>query len=383
MKRLAIVSTHPIQYNAPWFRLLSEEPNVELRAFYTWHAGDRLVVDSGFGRTIKWDIPLTEGYQWEFCPPSSNVQNRTYWNMNSPGLVSQIESWNADCVIVIGWNFRSHHKCMSHFKNKIPVWFRGDSTVLGAKQTFKSILRKMVLRQIYRNVDLALSVGQNNRKYFLQHGLKSNQILTVPHAIENERFALAEHEQAAERIRSELDYTNDETVILFAGKLTPCKALPVLFDAFKNASEKRDDLRLLIVGNGPLERQFKPLMDSDPKIQHLPFQNQTSMPSIYRVGDIFCLPSQSETWGLCLNESMACGRCVIASDRVGATRDLINQSTGYQFCSNNPDELANVLRTLPERCQLLKMGKSAQNFIDGWSYQRIVELIRDRLQSAD
>ena len=64
MNRLAIVSTHPIQYNAPLFRMLAEESCVHLKVFYTRKAED-VRFDPDFGQNVVWDVPLTEGYTHE------------------------------------------------------------------------------------------------------------------------------------------------------------------------------------------------------------------------------------------------------------------------------------------------------------------------------
>jgi hypothetical protein len=66
MKRLAIVSTHPIQYYAPVFRLLTENGKVQIKVFYTWEESSQKKHDPGFGKTIEWDIPLLDGYCYEF-----------------------------------------------------------------------------------------------------------------------------------------------------------------------------------------------------------------------------------------------------------------------------------------------------------------------------
>ena len=60
--RLAVITTHPIQYYAPWFRYLSGMPGLDLRAFYLWDFGVTDRVDPQFGQAIRWDVPLLEGY---------------------------------------------------------------------------------------------------------------------------------------------------------------------------------------------------------------------------------------------------------------------------------------------------------------------------------
>src|SRR3712207_427426 len=55
---LAIVTSHPIQYNAPWFRHLAARSDLLVRVFYLWDGGIVARFDPGFQQTIQWDIPL-------------------------------------------------------------------------------------------------------------------------------------------------------------------------------------------------------------------------------------------------------------------------------------------------------------------------------------
>ncbi len=382
--RLAIVATHPVQYNAPWFRKLSEHADVELRVFYTWHSGQAAVHDAGFGQAIAWDIPLTEGYPFELVAPSTSIERRTFWNMDSPRLVQRLTEFRPDAVLVFGWNYRSHFRVMRHFHGRVPVLFRGDSTLLDRQARIRTYARTVALRFAYRFVDFALSVGTNNRDYFLHHGLRSDQIVHVPHAIDNHRFASVESgfEQSAQVQRAELGFGEDCTVVLFAGKFERKKCPDRLISTFCRVMTKRPDLRLLVVGGGSLEAILKSTAAGNRGIRFLPFQNQTEIPVIYRVGDVTTLPSShDETWGLCLNESMASGRPVLVTDQVGAARDLvISGETGF-VCPCDENGIYDSLISLPPRVRLLRMGENAQRFIADWSFDVIVARIVDLLTS--
>jgi glycosyltransferase involved in cell wall biosynthesis len=102
-----------------------------------------------------------------------------------------------------------------------------------------------------------------------------------------------------------------------------------------------------MTGSGELEEQVKAIAAADPaRFRILPFQNQSRMPIVYRLGDLFVLPSShSETWGLAVNEALACGRPVLVSDRVGCASDVVNPTCGRVFPLSDPDAL---LRSLTE-----------------------------------
>ena len=83
-------------------------------------------------------------------------------------------------------------------------------------------------------------------------------------------------------------------------------------------------LLLIMVGGGELSAEVNATAAADPvRFRVLPFQNQTRMPVVYRLGHLFILPSAfGETWGLAVNEALACGRPVLVSDRVGCAADV-------------------------------------------------------------
>ena len=183
MIRLAIITTHPIQYNAPLFKLLSERSKIQIKIFYTWGETALNKFDPGFGKNIEWDIPLLNGYEYSFVKNiSSNPGSHHFSGIDNPGLVKAIEAWEADAVLVYGWAFKSHLKVMRYFHKKIPVFFRGDSTLLGQKSLFKKIFRTIFLKWVYSYADKALYVGTHNKNYFLQNGLNDAQLVFVPHA---------------------------------------------------------------------------------------------------------------------------------------------------------------------------------------------------------
>src|SRR5690348_11601611 len=78
--RLAIIATHPIQYYAPLFQLLSGRGRVECHVFYGWSGGAfGAVQDPGFGRSIEWDIPLLQGYPFTFVANESTDPGTHHW----------------------------------------------------------------------------------------------------------------------------------------------------------------------------------------------------------------------------------------------------------------------------------------------------------------
>ncbi len=332
MKKLAIISSHPIQYHAPLFALLAKEDKIDLKVFYTWGVDSiKEKYDPDFQQNIKWDIPLLEGYQYQFLDNTSNDPGSHHFKgIINPDLNQEIEKWGADVVWVWGWAFDSHLKALRYFKGKKEVWFRGDSTLIDEPKGFsvKKTIRRVLLTWVYRHVDKAFYVGTHNKAYFLKHGLKEKQLVYAPHAIDNDRFAdpTGEFANHAKKWRKELGISEDQQVILFAGKFETKKNPFFLINLAKELPS--NEYKIVFVGSGPLERDLK--KQATENFIFLGFQNQKMMPIVYRLADVFVLPSQGpgETWGLAINEAMACGIPVIAADKCGGAIDLIDTSNG-------------------------------------------------------
>ena len=110
------------------------------------------------------------------------------------------------------------------------------------------------------------------------------------------------------------------------------------------------------------------------------------MPSVYQACDLFCLPSNGpgETWGLAVNEAMACGRAVLVSDKVGCAIDLVKENyNGSIFKSGNIDDLIDTLNKLTRSKQMLKeYGKNGKVLIHDWNFLKIAEAIENKLNET-
>ena len=373
MPRLAIVSSHPIQYYAPLFRSLAQSGRVQPRVFYTWsQTAQAPVADTQFGRNIAWDIPLLDGYEYEFVP---NVARRPgthhFWGLRNPGLVHAISAWRPEALLVFGWNSHSHLGVMRHFSGRIPVLFRGDSTLLDPRSPWRSALRRIALRQVYRHVDIALAVGANNRDYFRWCGLREDQIVLAPHAVDTERFGAdeARHRDQALQWRRQLGIPAEARVLVFAAKLIAKKAPMQLLEAFLQTGA---GAHLVFVGDGELGPALRARAAGHPGVHFVSFQNQQAMPTVYRLGEIYVLPScgPGETWGLAMNEALACSSLLIASDRVGGARDVVQEgATGWTFRSGDGAELAGLIRRVLDCSgpQLATMRVRARQESSRWS----------------
>ncbi len=387
MKRLAIITTHPIQYNAPLFRRLQERGKIAIRVFYTWgQAASEQVYDPGFGKEIKWDLPLLDGYDHVFVKNiARNPGSHHFSGINNPTLQSQVNEWKPSHLLVYGWANRSHLKLIVSNSKKIPVLFRGDSHLLQPRSTVTNIFRRILLKWIYSHINSALFVGTLNKKYFLEMGIPEEKLVFAPHAVDNVSFSKGVIAGAKDIIalKNKLGIGPSDRVVVYAGKLDSNKNVSLLIKAFRNI--KCRDLHLVVFGDGPAKDLLCAMAGDDLRIHFMPFQNQSMMPVVYGVSDIFVLPSRSETWGLAINEAMACGKAVIASSGCGAAPDLVQDGVnGFTFRNNDEADLEkSILSCLENNTKLVQMGDESLKLISQWSFDHICTAIEAVVQKRD
>ena len=386
--RLAIIVSHPIQYYAPLHQRLAGREDLIVKVFFTWRLADAPAHDHGFQRSVAWDISLTEGYEFELVPNvAADPGTHHFFGLRNPALVERVLAWNPDAVQVLGWAWHSHLMALRAFaKRGVPTLFRGDSHLLDPiSEGPRWWTKRVALRHIFTWPAGFLVVGAANRAYYEAFNVGADRMFPCPHSIDVRRFAEPADalDRQAAHWREELGIPQDRCVLLFAGKLERKKRPIELMQAVLALNDP--NCVLILVGNGELEQQVNVLAARHPeRFRVLPFQNQSRMPVVYRLGDLFVLPSaERETWGLSVNEAMACGRPVLVSDRVGCNADVVRPTCGGVFAADNHDALVHALdRMTGDPKKLVAMGRAAA--IRAWDFDIGVTetTLLDALRSA-
>lgn len=385
MKRLAIIASHPVQYIAPWFRLLATTENLTVKVFYLWDFGVTELEDVGFRQKFKWDIPLLDGYDHEFVQNRSKRPGTDHFSgLINPDLTGRVRSFAPDAVLLFGYNYASFIRFIFDWrKTGIPLLFRGDSHRIVRGSGIKEWLRRRLISLVFKNFDVFLYVGMANREYFRYHYVPEEKLFFAPHAVDNERFFAQQQDAEIEAAswKKGLGIPVQHRVILFSGKFEEKKRPFDLFSAFLQANLA--DVSLLFVGAGRLEHELRRQASLHPHVFFTPFQNQTFMPRTYAAADVVVLPSfgPAESWGLAINEAMCLSRPVIVSSHVGCAQDLVHHGrNGLIFPAGDIEALAACLEdSFSDIMRLRSWGEESRKIIENYSYEQMTNGLLETL----
>ena len=349
-KKLAVVTTHPIQYHGAWFRRLAAEPGLSLEVFYCHQATATEQADAGFGVEFDWDVSLLDGYPHRFL---RNVASEPgiagFGGLDTPEIREIITRERFDGVLINGWHYKSAWQAMrACWRTQTPVMVRSDSHLHTERSGLKRVGKWPFYRWFISKLDACLSVGTWSSDYFLHYGAAPARVMTVPHVIDTDYFVTESDRLRSEgvRLRAKWGLDSAAVVVLFAGKFIEKKRPLDFVNAIARARAQGSNVEGLMVGDGPLRMASEALaVKNDVPVKFAGFLNQSEIVRAYTVADALVLPSDgAETWGLVVNEAMACGVPCFVSDHVGCGPDMIRTGeTGAVFPLGNVEALGRLL----------------------------------------
>jgi glycosyltransferase involved in cell wall biosynthesis len=199
---------------------------------------------------------------------------------------------------------------------------------------------------LLRHFDACLYVGKRNREYLERYGVPADRLFFSPHCVDVHAFAAAADRVDRTAVRTAWGVPASNPIVLFAGKMKASKRPHELIRSIARLRKRGVPAFLVWAGDGlqrpALERECATLGVPS---TFLGFQNQTELPLVYGAADVLALPSDSdETWGLVVNEAIACGTPCVVSDACGCAPDMvISGTTGEVFPVGDLDALADAL----------------------------------------
>ncbi|MBI2061782.1 MAG: glycosyltransferase family 4 protein [Nitrospirae bacterium] len=377
--RVAYIVQHPVQYHAPFFRRLAARREIRLTVLYCENFGPSSGFDADFRSKFKWDVPLLGGYDHEFLrnvSPLPFVPSRAFfWRLINPGVIPPIVRGSFDVVAIHGYAISTYWLAFLAARLRgVPVVLAGESVWLPANERPKGGIRERLLRALCSRAGACAAIGTSSRRFYEAHGVPRDRIFLAPYAVDNDFFIREAARRRRERAAalSRWNLPPDRPMVMFSGKLIERKRPGDVLEALDRCGL---DVSLLVVGDGPLREDLRRRVANLNRVHAVftGFQNQSAMPGLYALADVFVMPSgPGETFGLAVNEAMCAGLPVIASDRVPCAEDLVEAgANGFVYPAGHVELLGGYLKRLLRDSKLRRsMGKASLGKIRSWNHRR-------------
>src|ERR1700674_2763041 len=384
--RVLAVASHPVQYAAPIFRLMAQHPQLDFHAAYCGMRGAEAAHDPEFGHSLKWDIPLLDGYAWTHVPNHGSGRG-AFWGLQNPGLWKLIRRGHFDAVLCYTGYGRATFwiACLAAKSAGTAFLFGTDATTLVSREDreWKRVAKAMAWPLLFRLADQVIVPSSGTRDLILSLGIPRDRVTLTPYVVDNDWWTTQSAAVDREAVRTSWGARPGDAVILFCAKLQPWKRPTDLLRAFAKAN--LSNALLVFAGDGSLRQQLETeaaALGVNSRVRFLGFVNQSQLPAVYASADLMVLPSEYEPFAVVVNEALCCGCPVVASNRVGDALDLVTPvSPQFVFPCGDIDALAFILKdTLTDRTRLQSVARAAVAHIKTWSPERNIAATLDAIR---
>lgn len=381
--RLAAVAVASAPYRDPFFACLANAPEIDLKVFYL-HSQDSMRSWTPEGSYAAETLPSLVSERFYSLPVAGAV------NLSLPRRLAEFQPTH---LIVYGHSYWSQFAAMRWARrNQVPYFLRCDHTpmnIFSDRQGGRvrwSRLRDKVIRAAAARSSGALTIGRENDRFWAYFGIPKKRRFFVPFSVRADQFA-----ETADRLRTDRMSLRASKglptgrLLLYAGRFVEKKNLSALINALGLAD--RPDLRLVLVGDGPLHEGLHAQAHAlaPHQITFLRFGSQSELAEIYAAVDGLVLPSFTDGWGLVVNEAMAAGLPVLVSVNCGCSPDLVRPGeNGLLFDPNRIDSIAGALMAFADLSDsdLRRYGQASRDIIQEWSYEAAVAGVRQALEAV-
>ncbi|HEV7241801.1 MAG TPA: glycosyltransferase family 4 protein [Thermoanaerobaculia bacterium] len=383
MKRLAIIASHVIQYQDPFFRALAADPEIDLTVFYCSRAGAEVYRDTDMKTSLRWDIELLQDYRHVFLRNFGRGDG--YPRLINPGVLAEITRGNFDAVLFfLGWGtITSLLGIVACRVTDTPFFLYGDSSFPPPEDTWRARVRAAFIRGVFALASGFMVSGVLNAAYYQHYGGDPRHFFLLPWAIDNERFANASRFAPGERdaMRARFGIAAEQVAFVFSAKLVARKDPMTLLRAVARM-QHRERAVVVFLGHGELREELEAFArDHQLQVKFAGFVNQADLPKHYAMCDVFVLPSTYEPRGAVINEAMACGLPVVVTDRCGSLGDIVQENdNAFVYPAGDADALARALDSLMDDTLRAWMAQRSREIIATWDYARGVEGAKEALR---
>ena len=304
---------------------------------------------------------------------------RAQWN---PTVCSELRESDADIFIVSGYSSLTTQIAMRWLRRTNRPWiFFGERPGIQSRRLPGRVLRSIAMSPMLRSASAVAAVGSSAVQAYQLCCQQSTRIFNIPYYTDTIPF-LAVPARPGER--------DGQCRILYCGQLIERKGVDLLVKAFCRVAARHSSVKLDFVGDGEMLdrlREMTPSSLRDRIIFH-GFSTLDDLPQHFARADFMVLPSRHDGWGVVVNQALAAGLPVVASDAVGAAQDFVaGRGTGLIVPAGDEVALTEALaRFVSEISELRNCAKKARDVAAELSLERGVDrwvaMLLDTLSAA-
>lgn len=373
---LVVISNSVTPYRVNLHRLLAAGiPELKLHSVITHGIGD-----------FDWAIDLpAEINATNFSSPGDHPLDnplRHPWEewQKSRRLIAYLKEQRAAAVVINGYRYVPYLRVMSYcHRHGIPFFVRNDSNIRGepAMSPLASAMKRAIYGWWIKRAAGVFSMGELGDEFFVKYGADPNRLYRVPYWPDYDSFATANADALA-RFKQKFGLEGSRRYLVYSGRLVPQKRVDLLIDAFAAIAAERPQWDLLIVGDGALGQELRARVPDSlrQRVIWTGFLDGDEPALAYHCGDVLVLPSEAEPWALVIQEAMAAGLAVVASDVVGASHELIHNNIGGRiFKSGDREALGRALGEVTDMSQVDAIKQDARSALR--DYRRRVDPVAE------
>jgi len=250
-------------------------------------------------------------------------------------LKKRLIAWKPD--VVHTWLFAANSF------GRVAAWMAGVPVIIASERCVDPWKRRwhfIIDRYLAKHSQSITTNSEGVRDFYAAHGLDPMQFEIIPNGVTTHSGETTTTSRTREEVLSESSLDPQRKMILAVGRLWPQKRIRDLIWAGELIATIRDDVTLLIVGDGPERDELLRHRDAVSQVEHVRFAGQREdVPDLLAHANAFWIASEYEGQSNAVIEAMLAGVPVIASDIPGNRDLVIDDETGWLFELGNEAEL--------------------------------------------
>src|ERR1700687_1210066 len=222
--RVLAIATHPVQYAAPIFRLMAQQPQIDFQVAYCGMRGAEPGPDPDFGTIVKWDVPLLDDYEWTHVPNHGSGAE-SFFGLRNPGLGRCVLNGRFDAVLCYAGYLRATFwiSFLAAKTTRTAFLFGTDTVTLTPLdgRMWKRPIKRLAWPLLFRLADQVIVPSSGTRELMLSLGIADERITLTPYTVDNDWWMQRSREIDRESVRGSWGASASDAVILFCAKLQP------------------------------------------------------------------------------------------------------------------------------------------------------------------